>query len=129
MLELDPQHHAGLQLNLYVILGHFLDGRRHRGLAQHDAHALLDFQGSGIHFHQRRIGDRCSLGSRGGLGLVGAGSVSLARRVATRLLGLVFLLLGVGATTGKDTLLALFEGLLGVLDVLFGQQSRSSNVS
>ena len=120
MLELDPQHHAGLQLNLYVILGHFLDGRRQGRLAQHDAHALIHFQGGGIHLDQGSIGYRRGLG--GGLGLVGARSIGLARRVAARLLGLVFLLLGVGAAAGKDTLFALLEGLFGMFDVLFDQQ-------
>ena len=114
------RHHAGLQLNLYVILGHFLDGRRHGRFAQHDAHGLFNLQGSGIHLHQRGVGDGSGLG--GSLGLVGARSIGLARRGTARLLRLVFLLLGVGAAAGKDTLFALLEGLFGMFDVLFGQQ-------
>ena len=72
MLKFDPQHHAGLQLDLNVILGHFLDGRRHRRLAQHDPDTLIHFQIGGIDLHQRRIGNDClgcGLGLRGRLGL------------------------------------------------------------
>lgn len=78
MLEFDPQHHAGLQLNLNVILGHFLDGGRHRRLAQHNPDALIHFQGCGIHFDQRCFdSDGSSLGS--GFRLVGfGGSIGLA---------------------------------------------------
>lgn len=105
MLEFDPQHHAGLQLNLNVILGHFLDGGRHRRLAQHNPDALIHFQGSGIHFDQRCFDSSGnSLGS--GFRLVGfGGNIGLARGRTTWLLGLLFF--GVGTTAGKDVLCSL----------------------